>query len=270
MTLAAAALAASATSSYAFTSFKIITTTASATTAGTNQADFTLNTANVGTPTVLLGTTTLSWASFDPLTTTWKIAQQVFVLTSTVTDVGGGIKIYTDNTDPTANLRFVAPTAVSTAPTSVAAGLLKAGLPTTSAAPLPMAWSIKTSTRIVEGGTVDTGVGAADPVTGPTTAVFNNKFQWLFITDKSNWANGTDFNGDGDTNDPGDAAPLALDAPFVTMINSVGVHFGQDDLEFGAFGDGLKTYVYMEANFATANVLQAYRTVRLKFEAYLQ
>jgi hypothetical protein len=271
MLVAAAALVASVAPSWAFQSVSITTITAQTTTGGTRTAAFTLAIRATNNP---FGgnLATVGWTGVDPLATTWKMADQLLVINSTVTDAGGGIKIYTDNTHALANPRFVAPTAVSTAPTSVAAGLVKVpavGI-TSSEAPLPMAWSIKTATKTVESGTVDTGIGAADPQTGPDTAVRNNKFQWLNMTDKANWASGTDFNGDGDTTDPGDSGVKALDDPFLVMINKIGIHFGQAPEEFGAHPDGQNSFVYLEANFATADVQQAYRTNSLRVEAFIQ
>ena len=271
MLVAAAALVASAAPSWAVQSVSITTLTAQTTTGGVKSAAFSLVIRNVNTP--LTGSVAnVNWTGVDPLSTSWKLADQLLVINSTVTDNGGGIKIYTDNNHAAANPRFIQPTPFATAPTSVAAGLVKVPAvgTTTSEAPLPMAWTIKATTRTVESGTDVTGVGAADPNTGPATAVFNNKFQWLFMTDKLNWASGTDFNGDGDTADAGDSAPKALDAPFVTMINKVGIHFGQADTEFGAHPDGQNAFVYLEANFATADVQQAYRTNVLRVEAYIQ
>ncbi len=271
--VAAGALVVSAVPSYAFQSVSITTVTAQTTTGGVKTAAFTLIVRNVGTPLSGGGPASsnpVNWTGVDPAVTTWKLADQLLVINSTVTDVGGGIKIYTDNTAADAIPKFVPPTAVSTAPTSVAAGLVKGGAATTSAPTLPMAWTIKTTTRTVESGTDVTGVGASDPNLGSGAAVFNNRFQWLFVTDKSNWTNGTDFNGNGLTSDPGDSAPLALNAPYPTMINSIGTHFGQADTEFGAAPDGTNAYVYLEANFATADVQQLYRTTTLRVEAYIQ
>ena len=270
MVVAAGAIVASAAPSWAFKSVQITTITAQATTGGARTAAFTLAIRNTGAP---LGAnqSAVNWSGVDPLSTTWKLADQLLVINSTVTDNGGGIKIYTDNTAADANPRFVPPVpGTPILPVNVAAGLVKAGAATTSESPLPMAWTIKTAPRLVESGTAETGVGAADPQTGPATAVYNNKFQWLFVTDKYNWANGTDYNGDGDTGDAGDAAPLALDAPYVTMINKTGVHFGQADTEFGAHPDGANSFVYLEANFAGADVQQLYRTTALRVEAYIQ
>jgi len=271
MSIAAAALAASATPSYAFKSVRIATYTATATTSGTNQADFTMRWATTANQnTINFGTTTLSWSSFDPLTTTWKMANQVIVMNSTVTDSLGGIVIYTDNTNAGAVPQFVFPVpGTPNNQANQAAGLLKGTAGTTSVAPLPLAWTIKTSSRTIEGGTDTTGVGAADPQTGLATAVFNNKFQWLNMTDKGNWTAGLDYNGDGDSLDAGDQSAMGYTTPFVTIRNLSGIHFGQADTEFGAIPQGSNSWIYVETNFATASVLQAYQTNQLKVEAFI-
>jgi hypothetical protein len=270
MLIAAGVIVASAAPSWAFRSVQIATVTAQTTTGGQKTAAFTLKIRNTGSP-FGADQSLVTWTGVDPETTNWKIADQFLLLNATVTDSGGGIKIYTDNTAPDANPRFIPPVpGTPNNQANFAAGLLNASTPTTSAPPLPMAWSIKANSRIIEGGDVNTGIGAADPQTGSGDAVFNNRFQWLNMTDEYNWAAGVDFNGDGDSNDPGDAAPLALDAPFVTMINKVGIHFGQADSEFGAHPDGANSFVYLEANFAGSDVQQLYRTTTLRVEAYVQ
>jgi len=255
MVIAAATIVASASSSWAFQSTQIATVTATMTTAGSKQASFTLNARAVSNQTVNLGTTTINWASVDPLSAGWTMATQFLVINATVTDVAGGVKIYTNNTSNSAAPKFVPPTNVSTAPTSVAAGLLMGTSGTTSAAPLPMAWTVKATT----GTPVVDSPQAGDP----------NSFQWLNITDASNWASGTDYNGNGTTNDPGDSPPLALNAAFPTVINSVGIHYDQANADFGGLTHGQNAYVYLEANFAGANVQQTYQTTQLLVEAYI-
>jgi hypothetical protein len=257
MMVAAAAIVASVSPSFAFQSVQEAQAKATATTGGTNTAAFTIIKFRSVAGNVDQSTWTYTFPTVDPLSASWTRANEYMVLNATVTDVGGGIKIYTDNTRGDASPKFVPPTNVSTAPTSVAAGLLKGTSGTTSAAPLPMAWSIKTSTT------------GAPTQANPQNSADTNSFQWLNLTDFSNWASGTDFNGNGTTNDPGDSAPLALNAKFPTMISNIGVHFGQADTEFGAYPDGQNSFVYMEANFAGADVLQAYQTNKIIIEAYI-
>ena len=255
MLVAVAAIIASAAPSYAFVSTGKVRVKATATTGGTNQAAFTLSARSV-VGNVVQGTTTITFPSVDPLSAGWTLGQQYLVINATVTDVGGGVKIYTDNTSAVAVPKFVAPTTVSTAPTSVAAGLLKGTSGTTSVAPLPMAWTIKAAV-------------ATPAAANPQNAGDPNSFQWLNVTDAANWSSGTDFNGDGDVVDAGDSAPLALNAKFPTMISNVGIHFGQADTEFGAHPDGQDAYIYVEANFAGAEVLTSYQTTALTIESYI-
>ncbi len=254
--------------SWAFQSVKITTITAVAQVGGQRVADFNLAIRNTNAP-FGANLSSVTWSAINPPSTQWKMSDTLLVINSTVTDAAGGIKIYTDNTHPSAIPRFTDPTTNAFNIDSLASGLLNASAATTSAPGLSLAWTIKTSTRIVEGGTDLTGVGAADPNTGPGTAVFNNRFQWLFNTDKYNWALGVDRNGNG-TLDPADDQPQALDAPYVTMINLVGIHFGQANNEFGAHPDGSNSFVYLQADFRNALVQTLYGTSALRVEAYIQ
>lgn len=213
--------------------------------------------------------TRLGWSGVNPLLVTWKLSDNLIVMNSSVTDVGGGIQLYTDNTANDASPQFYDPTPQNTInPDSNAAGLLE-GLSGKSSKTLPMAWSIKSSTRIVEGGTDATGVGAADPNTGLETAVYNNRFQWLYMMDKFN-TDGIDNNGDGDVKDAVDAAPFTNALPYIVIRKANGIHFGQADSEFGALPNGRDAYVYFEANFATASSLQNYQTTTIRLEAFIQ
>lgn len=270
--LSAVALGVLATPSWAFQSVGITTVTAAVTTGGQRVAQFSLAIRNTSNP-FGANVPTIAWSNVTPPTTQWKIADQLLVINSTVTDAAGGIKIYTDNTFAGAFPRFIDPTPGNRINVdSVASGLL-IGVATTSVPGLPLAWSIKTSTRIVEGGDVNTGIGAADPVNGSTAAVNNNRFQWLFYTDAYNWQFGIDRDGNGSvtvSNPQVDDLPLALDAPYVTMINQIGTHFGQAPNEFGAHPDGANSFVYMQANFTTAQVQTLYGTSAMRVEAYIQ
>lgn len=258
MLAAAAALVVSTTPASAFQSTQIEVIGATVTTAGAKQAAFTLAVRTVAAPNGPNTANEITFPAVDPLVASWTLADRLVVINSTVTDVGGGIKLYTNNTDAGAAPRFIAPVlGDADNPANVAAGLVRndGGAPT-SAPTLPMAWSIKATPATPN---------AADPTAGGV-----DSFQWLFVTDASNWAAGTDFDGDGDTNDPGDSTPLALDAPFTQIINNTGIHFGQADNEFGAHPNGQNAYVYFQANFATAEVQQSYATSELTVEAFIQ
>lgn len=250
-------------SSWAFQSLGVSTITASAVTGGDRVADFSLVIRNVNDP---FGANQpgLSWSNITPPSTQWKRSDQLIVINATVTDSGGGIKIYTDNTAGDAIPRFVDPSpSDSDDPDSLAAGLLKGETGTTSSTPLPMAWSIKAAT-----GTLPT---ATEPnlnglCSRPTDT---NAFQWLYVTDKSNW-DGIDTNNDGIYADCVDTKPLALDADFPKLFNRVGIHYGQSDTEFGAHPMGASAYIYFQANFSGAEVQQPYQTTTLRIEAFIE
>ncbi len=259
------------TPSWAFQLVQIETVTATAVTGGAKVARFNFvirDAANVNGP----NRPNLGWSGVDPLSTQWKMSDQVIVMASTVTDAAGGIQIHTDNTAADASPKFVDPTPGNLInPDSNAAGLLQGTSGVTSTV-LPMAWSIKDSSRTVESGTVNTGIGAADPNNGPITAVYNTKYQWLFVTDKFN-VQGIDYSGDGlvtpGPNSP-DAAPFVNGAKYITMRNSTGIHFGQADGEFASVPQGQTNYVYFEANFLGSQVQQTYQTTTLRLEAFIQ
>lgn len=266
-----AAALAIATPSWAFQSTKIATMTASVTTGGAKLATFSHSIRSVTNP---FGTnaTAITWSGVDPLSTQWKIADQLVVINSTVTDANGGVKIYTDNTAADAVPRFVDPTPTNdNDPDSRAAGLLLGSAGTTSAAPLPMAWSIKASTKVVNGANENTGIRPREPNDSviPDLTGSDNPYQWLYMTDKSNW-DGIDNNDDGDFEDADESEPLALDAPYVKMLNHVGIHFTGEDTTFGGHPDGSNAFVYFQANFLGAQVQQAYQTTALRIESFIE
>ena len=83
MLIAVGAIVVSAMPSWAFQSVKITTITASVTTGGTKTADFTAIIRNVATP--FTGTAAaITWSGVNPLSTQWKIADQLVVINSTV------------------------------------------------------------------------------------------------------------------------------------------------------------------------------------------
>ncbi len=261
----AAIVVALASPAMAFQSVSITTVTAKVTTGGQKVAQFTLAIRDVTAP-FGASTDTIRWSGVDPLTTVWKRADQLLVINSTVTDQNGGIKIYTDNTAADAVPRFVDPTpGNATNPDSSAGGLLEADTSTTSVSK-PLAWSIKAATN-----TIPAAANPNDNGNGlcgfPTDS---NAFQWLFATDKFNWASGIDFDQDGDVLNCGDALPQALDAKYPTMIKHSGIHFGQADNEFGALGPGKNAFVYFQANFVGTKVQTPYKTSTLRIEAYIE
>jgi len=278
LVLVAAAIGAT-TPSWAFQSVQKTTVTAGTFVGGARVARFTLNIRDISNQLVNLPiTSSITWSGVQS-GQGWTMASRLLVLNSTVTDNNGGIQIYTENTASDASPKFVDPTPSSTTNAdSNAAGLLE-GLTGTSSKALPMAWTIKSTTRTIEGGTDVTGVGAADPNNGPTTGVFNNKFQWLFVTDRYN-TGGIDYDNDGQivlgdgSIDPGDAAPFIDGAKYQSLVRVGGIHVSQDSrpdpLGMEGRNDGLDSFVYFQANFAEAAAQTPYQTTTLRVEAFIQ
>jgi hypothetical protein len=266
--LVAAAIGAT-TPSWAFQSVQKSSVTAGTFVGGTRTARFTLNVRNISNQNVnLVAGSSITWSGVNA-GDGWKMADRLLVINSTVTDSNGGIQIYTENTAADAVPAFVDPTPANKINADSAAGGLVQGNSGSSSVVLPMAWSIKDGSRIVEGGTAATGVGAADPNNGPTTAVNNNKFQWLFVTDRYN-TQGVDFNGDGDVTDPTDSAPFVDGSAYASMVLVNGIHVQQAPTDIEARADGTDSFVYLEANFAAASAQTAYQTTALRVEAYIQ
>jgi hypothetical protein len=276
--IAFAALAVTATSSWAFTSVSSQTVTAEVTMGGTAQV--TVNTLNILNVTDLTPASQLGWTNIDPTAlgaNSWRISDQLVSLNTTITSLNGGIQLVTNNTHPSANPRFVDPTpAITTNPDSNPAGLLlvpASGVETSMA--LPLAWSIKESTRTVGAnlGNPNVGIGAADPNNGPEDAVGNNRFQWLFIVDKNSPA--IDWNGDGviDTNEVGgvlDTQAFVDGQDYSRLMDVRGLHFGQAPEEFGGGPGTRNSYVYFQADFASALPTLAYRTNQIVVEAFTE
>lgn len=266
----------SAHSQAAFTTRGTQVRTAKVLTGGTAAVSFTLQIRTVGNTAV--SASSVTWSGVTAGATNWKIADHVLWVNSALTTLNSGIQIYTENrrtTAPVAFPRHVPPTSVSTAPTSNSAGLLfNDGSGTTTMAPLPVAWSIKDSTKVVELADLNRGIGATDPGTGSTSG-YNNKYQWLYFKDKANTA-GTDYNGDGDALDAGDGAPYVDGQPYITILQqpaasdpAVGMHYGQADTEFAGSPSGIH-WVYLQANFLNALPAQNYQTNKLTVEAFTE
>lgn len=233
-----------ALSAQAFTSVQTAVVTAAATTAGTKTASFTLSLHPVASTATTA--TQIGWSGALP-GGTWKIADQVMQLIWNVTDIAGGIQIYTDNNNAASNPRFVDPTpADNTNSDSNPAGLVMVG---NTSQVLPVAWSIKTGTATVGGNLVP-----ADP----TNTLDLNSFQWLYMADKNTPAI------------PSTNTSAFVNAdPFVTAIKQSGVHGAQGPTQFFADPDK-HSFVYMQANFATAAAQSSYQTNRLTVEAFIQ
>src|SRR4051794_15988842 len=95
LSLIAAVVGAGATSSWAFTPGQKSVITAGTTTGGVRVSTFSLALVNAANP--ALGAGSIAWSGVDPAITSWKLADSLVRLNYNVTDVGGGIQIYTDN-----------------------------------------------------------------------------------------------------------------------------------------------------------------------------
>lgn len=264
LVLVAAAIGAAAPS-WAFQSVQKTTVTAGTFVGGSRIARFTLTIRDTSNP---FGTnrSSVTWSNISS-GQGWTMADRLLVLNSTVTDANGGVQIYTENTAADAVPQFVDPTpAVKTNPDSAAAGLLQGNSGTTSTV-LPVAWSIKSSTKQVGGGNPATGIGAADPNGNATGAA--NSSQWLFLTDRYD-DQGIDYNNNGNVTDPGDAAPFVDGMVYISMVRVGGIHTGQSDTDIEGRADGLDSYVYFEANFQNAAAQTAYQTTAMRVEAFIQ
>jgi hypothetical protein len=165
------------------------------------------------------------------------LADQYIQLNTTITvATGGGIQIYTDNTNAAATPKYVGPVN-ATSPTP--AGLVA----TNGLSKLPTAWAIQTS-----------------PITAPTAGNPNNITtfsNWFFHEDKAQVANNQN-------------ATLFVNAdPFITAYGAgLGLHFGQGPTQFGGFNAIDTNYIYTEADFTAATTPNTYATNELIVEAF--
>jgi hypothetical protein len=193
----------------------------------------------------------------------WLVANQYIQLVTNITETGGGVQIYTDNENSTPAF---SPTAVSSN-TPSPAGLVNNSNTTQS---LPTAWTASTFTL--------TSVTPVDP-----TANSGSSYNWFLHEDKSqvaNVLNAAQFT-DGDPYITVYAAPnttltsgTTLDkngnpvAGAATTVYGGGVHYAQAPTSFGNFNTNATTYIYTEANFASALAQTTYSTNKLILEAY--
>lgn len=217
----------------------------------------------------------------------WTIANQLIQLDHTITDINGGIQIYTDNASgvgTTAYPNFVDPTvSISTNSDSNPAGLVWVNGTDTSGNTLPVAWSIKDSTKVVGAEIV-----SADPnengLCGKTET--QEAFQWLLMMDANTPA--IDWTGDGDVLDVDpdtdcdgenlDSGAFADGLAFVTVARWQSPEAGKEGLYGGIHGaqgpDDFfgsptgRSYVYLQADFSNAAPLHTYNTNSITVEAY--
>lgn len=181
--------------------------------------------------------TQVTWDSVN-LPAAWAIADQYIELDVDVSTQIWGVQIYTDNR---ANDASPAYSGLISSYTATPAGLIDT---VATARKLPLAWAVRTAVSTIP-------VVAADP----NNASNPNSFQWFFIEDARQVAvpilNANAFvNGD----------------PYVTVLNNVGLHYGQSPAEFGA--DTPPYRIYLQADFGNAVTPRTYRTSTLRVELY--
>ncbi len=203
---------------------------------------------------------TVTWSVSVP--TLWRRANQyIRVEAQPISIDPWGIQIYTDNTNASANPRFVDPTPGNTINLdSDPAGLLmKIPLQSTTTFRLPMAWSIKDSTS--------TPPAAFDPTlvcpgfTGPPEA-----FQWLFMKDKATPA--IDLTGNGTAGDACDLPVFSPGEDAVIVRKPSGIHTSQGPAGYTASLS--PDCIYLEGDFSSAAAQTDYQTTHLIIEFFLQ
>lgn len=154
-----------------------------------------------------------------------------------------GIQIYTDNTNPSMNPRFVDPTPeLPNNHDSNPAGMLMSGSPTTFRK-VPLAWSIKD--RVAD------APSAAEPSSGAP-----DSFQWLIMKDRATPA--VDNNNNGLLTDPTDTTPFVDGEDFIRIRDASGVHGGQGPLDY--FPALTPDFVFLQADFSIAAAQTDYTT----------
>ncbi len=222
-------LAAGSPSLAVFTPGTSVTKSATATLAGAGTVSMSVAVKKVSDNSAA---TDLAWTGVT-LPTGWKNSDHYVQLDSTITASNGGIRIVTDN-------RGAGASPTQTGSTTTVAGLVDN---TDTTKTLPVAWTVKDSL------VGPTGPASAKPYEATDGAGQANQFQWLYMTDA--------FDGS-----------LAPGAPYRTVVNVAGIHFGGGDTEFG--GAVSPNFVYVEANFATAVTPRTYSTNKLIVEAFTQ
>jgi len=223
---------------FAFTSVSRTTSTAVSILSGTGQAAMDIIIRNLSDNST---TTQVYWTGVT-LPSGYVASNAYIQLNSTLTAVGAGIQIYTDNEASDANPKFTLPGGVTVGQ----AGSNPAGLvdTTTTTAVLSMAWSIKATTT--------TAPTAADP----TSTTDANAAQWLFFEDRNT-----------PTIASQNTVAFADGATFIAVkLAGSGIHFGQANTAFGAAPS--PNDIYFEANYSGAVTPRAYKTTTLRLEAY--
>jgi hypothetical protein len=235
LALAGFSLIAPVPSSAAFTSIQTLSSTAKALT-GAGATSMSIAIKKVADNST---DTAVNWSAVT-LPGNWKVADDYIQLTANITQAGGGIQTYTDNTAADATPKFTGDKSVLTP-----AGLINTSDTTKK---LPTAWTIRHAT-----GTID----AIEPNDAAG-------FAWFYHLDKAQVAI------------PSAKATAWVDGfPFATVQNTAGIHFAQDPTSFGppptnpVLADN-QNNIYLEASFAGALGSTTYQTTTVRLEAFTQ
>jgi hypothetical protein len=172
--------------------------------------------------------------------TEWRRADAYMFLSTTMTDTNGAVQIYTDNKNAAANPRFTGPGSVD------CSGLIDAS--STTVAGLKMAWR------------------ATDVSTNTLTIQHTADFANLFVSELS--ATNYVFSY---LNDPGFGLPMG-DSYAQVKNYAQGNHLASGGTgQIWSFAANVRdTYLYLGANFLTAQNSHTYGTNRIIVETYLQ
>jgi hypothetical protein len=184
------------------------------------------------------GAASLTWSSHvAPAPGAGFLLADQYIQLNTVmtTSTGGGVQIYTDNTNVAASPKFTGDKTQATP-----AGLIGSADTTKK---LPTAWEAVQSTSVV--------TASADPGTIAGSV-------WLYHEDAAQVAILSQ-----------NAAAFANADDFITVYKAnAGVHFAQGPTQFGGFHSTDTSYIYTEADFSGATTPNTYATNELIVEAF--
>jgi len=230
---------------FAFTSVTISTKTAIAQLTGVGLSSMTVALVNLAG-----GTTTQIYWSNISLPTGWVDASSYVALSSTNTNRGSGIQIYTDNTGPGSN-----PTWTGALGTANPEGLVDTSSTTVT---LPLAWSIKSSTNAPTTNAAATAPLADDPTLCGGTDPTGTSCLWNFFEDKQT------------PSIPAQNTPaFANGAQFVDLVQSgAGLHTTQGATGFTPNPTPPYSSVFVQTNFGAAQTPDVYQTATLRIEDF--
>jgi hypothetical protein len=227
---------------FAFTSVTISTKTAIAQLSGIGLSSMTVTLANLASGT----TTQIYWTGIS-LPMNWVDATSYIALSSTNTNNGSGIQIYTDNEGVGANPAYTG--AAGTNPE----GLVNESSTTVT---LPLAWSITTSTY-TSASTVAATLADNPSVCGGSDPV-GTACLWNFFEDKSTPAIPA-------TNTPA----FVNGAYYVDVVQAgAGLHVTQGATGFAPNTTAPYSSIFIETNFGAAMTPATYQTATLRIEDF--